>query len=550
MVAIERELRGKRVLVTGAAGFIGSRLVKALLDYDTEVIALVDEKSNLARIETLLANSRLHLRRCSLADIRTLSAQKQKWGDTDLVAHLGLALSGSNSFFEQSIEDISMNLLPTMNLVKTLGDSIQGICFASSVSVYGYPARLPVKEDDLPAPVSSYAATKLAIENYLRAYGRTGQVPVTILRYATVYGPGEFGHRAIPSFLHAIAERRPPLIYGDGLELRDYVYIDDVVRATINALALKPAQVLNIGSGQEYTVLQIAQEVIRLCSVDVEPKLVSVEKKNMDLTCDISAAKEALAYSPQTSLEMGLTQEIEWYRKQVQPSVPTGENKHVPVPKSKVWFRRLFTYSCWKNATDRLMALLGIIVSSPLLALIAVGIKLDSHESPIFAQERAGKNGRKFVAYKFRTMHANGDDSKYKTYLRKYILENAPYRVDNNGQSIYKVDDSHVTRFGKLLRKTNLDELPQLFNVLKGEMSFVGPRPDIPFAVGMYKDWHHKRLGTTPGITGLWQVYGRKGLSFDDMVHLDIAYIKKQSPLLDVKILLSTIGTVLRMDGS
>jgi lipopolysaccharide/colanic/teichoic acid biosynthesis glycosyltransferase len=95
-----------------------------------------------------------------------------------------------------------------------------------------------------------------------------------------------------------------------------------------------------------------------------------------------------------------------------------------------------------------------------------------------------------------------------------------------------------------------LDELPQLFNVMKGEMSLVGPRPDIPFAVGMYKDWHRKRLCVKPGITGLWQVSGRKGLSFEDMVHLDIAYIRKRSLPLDAKILILTIGTILRRDGS
>jgi len=196
------------------------------------------------------------------------------------------------------------------------------------------------------------------------------------------------------------------------------------------------------------------------------------------------------------------------------------------------------------------MALLGIIISSPLLALIAVGIRLDSHESPIYPQERVGKDGNRFIAYKFRTMHTNGDDSKYKEYLRKYVLENAPYRVDENGNGVYKVDDSHVTRFGQLLRKTNLDELPQLFNVLKGEMSFVGPRPDIPFAVSMYEDWHRKRLDIKPGITGLWQVCGRKNLPFEGMVRLDIDYIKRQSLFLDAKILLLTVGIILKMDGS
>jgi lipopolysaccharide/colanic/teichoic acid biosynthesis glycosyltransferase len=122
--------------------------------------------------------------------------------------------------------------------------------------------------------------------------------------------------------------------------------------------------------------------------------------------------------------------------------------------------------------------------------------------------------------------------------------------VDENGQSIYKADGMSVTRFGTLLRKTNLDELPQLFNILKGEMSFIGPRPDIPFAVRMYKDWHRERLRVKPGITGLWQVSGRKSLSFEDMVRLDIDYINRQSALLDAKIALLTVRTSLSQDGS
>ncbi|MCK4723263.1 MAG: sugar transferase, partial [Dehalococcoidia bacterium] len=103
---------------------------------------------------------------------------------------------------------------------------------------------------------------------------------------------------------------------------------------------------------------------------------------------------------------------------------------------------------------------------------------------------------------------------------------------------------------GALLRKTNLDELPQLFNVLKGEMSFVGPRPDIPFSVELYEDWHRKRLSVKPGITGMWQVCERANLSFDDMVRLDIEYVERQSPLLDSKIMLLTVDTILRRDGS
>ncbi len=230
-----------------------------------------------------------------------------------------------------------------------------------------------------------------------------------------------------------------------------------------------------------------------------------------------------------------------------------GERSFTPVTSltNKKGARCLSTYQWWKGILDRVLALLAIVTLSPLLSLIAIGIRLDSPGGAIFRRKQVGENGQLFTVYKFRTMHTNNDDHDYKAYLVKYIIENTPYTIDQNGQALYKVvDDPRVTRFGALLRKTNLDELPQLFNVLKGEMSLVGPRPDIPFAVGMYKYWHHKRLGVKPGITGLWQVCGRKCLPFEGMVRLDISYIKRQSLLLDARILLLTVGTVLKMDGS
>ncbi len=317
MIEAEDKIRGKRVLVTGAAGFIGSRLVKALLACDAEVVALVDEGSRMDRIESLLADPRLHLICCDVADVGALAAQKQKWGNIDLLAHLGWRVPHATSYCGQAIEDITLNLLPTMNVIRALGDSVRGVCFASSVAVYGNPNRLTVREDDLPCPITSYGATKLAIENYLRTYGQVSQVPVTILRYAIVYGSGEFGHRAIPNFLQNLSKGQPPLVYGDGSEIRDYVYLDDVVQATILALLRKPARVLNIGSGEGYTSLHIARELIRLYSADMEPQFFPREEEGVNITCNISAAKEVLGYYPQTSLEEGLMQEIEWYRREV-----------------------------------------------------------------------------------------------------------------------------------------------------------------------------------------------------------------------------------------
>lgn len=208
-------------------------------------------------------------------------------------------------------------------------------------------------------------------------------------------------------------------------------------------------------------------------------------------------------------------------------------------------------YGLCKGLLDRILAFLAVMILSPFLTIIAICVRLDSPGGAIYRREQVGKHGKRFTACKFRTMRVNNDDREYKAYLVKYILDNSPYKVDENGKAVFKVvDDPRVTRFGGLLRRTNLDELPQLFNVLKGEMSFVGPRPDIPFSVNMYQDWHQKRLEVTPGITGLWQVCGRKGVSFEEMVRLDIEYVEKRSLLLDARIMLLTIGTILKGDGS
>jgi UDP-glucose 4-epimerase len=310
-------LQGKAVLVTGGSGFIGAKLLKALLNLDANVIALIDDKCRLSRIESLCGDPRLRLVRCRITDADALTTQVERWGNIDLLAHLGIQVPSTANFCEEAIEDITMNLLPTLDLVKTLGNSLSGICFASSVAVYGRPTHLPVREDSLPCPIDSYAATKLATEHYLSAYGRSMHVPVTILRYSTVYGPGEIAHRAIPRFLRSLSEGQPPLINGDGSEKRDYVYVDDVVEATIQALVRKPDGAFNIGSGQGHSTLQVAQQLIRLCSANVEPLFLPRSRDNRDVICDISAASNALGYFPRTSLEDGLRQEIECYEKEV-----------------------------------------------------------------------------------------------------------------------------------------------------------------------------------------------------------------------------------------
>jgi lipopolysaccharide/colanic/teichoic acid biosynthesis glycosyltransferase len=212
---------------------------------------------------------------------------------------------------------------------------------------------------------------------------------------------------------------------------------------------------------------------------------------------------------------------------------------------------RLPVYELCKAVADRFLAFCAVVILSPVLAALALWVRADSPGGAIYRREQVGKDGKRFTAYKFRTMEVNNDDREYKAYLVKYIQDNSPYKVDEDGKGVFKVvDDPRVTGAGVFLRRTNLDELPQLFNVLKGEMSFVGPRPDIPFSVNMYQKWHYRRLEVIPGITGLWQVCGRKGVSFEEMVRLDIEYIEKRSLWLDMKIMLLTVGTILKGDGS
>jgi lipopolysaccharide/colanic/teichoic acid biosynthesis glycosyltransferase len=214
--------------------------------------------------------------------------------------------------------------------------------------------------------------------------------------------------------------------------------------------------------------------------------------------------------------------------------------------------RRVTEYAFWKSGIDRCLALVLFAAMLPLLALIAVAIRIDTPGNPVFSQERAGKNGRPFTIHKFRTMYVDNDDSAFREWARNNVAGNAPQDRDADGNPHYKIiADPRVTRVGAFLRKTNLDELPQVINVLKGEMSFVGPRPEMASAVEeLYSDWHRARLEATPGITGLWQVSGRGHVSFHDMVTMDIDYIRRQSLRLDAKIVLRTFGTILGRNGS
>jgi len=201
-----------------------------------------------------------------------------------------------------------------------------------------------------------------------------------------------------------------------------------------------------------------------------------------------------------------------------------------------------------KRLMDIVGSIAALILCSPLCFVISLAIKLTSKGPILFKQERVGRYGLRFTFLKFRSMECVNDPSIHRDYVRRFIAGKADAAaIGNNQHVVYKIqDDPRVTRIGKFLRKASLDELPQLINVLKGDMSLVGPRPPIPYELEGYQIWHRRRvLEAKPGITGLWQVNGRSRLKFDDMVRLDLQYAKTWSLWLDFKILLQTPRAVL-----
>jgi lipopolysaccharide/colanic/teichoic acid biosynthesis glycosyltransferase len=190
----------------------------------------------------------------------------------------------------------------------------------------------------------------------------------------------------------------------------------------------------------------------------------------------------------------------------------------------------------WKRLIDIVGAGVGLLLLSPLFFFVAILIRLVSPGSPIFKQERVGYLGKSFTLWKFRTMHVNVDTSKHRN-----LLANMIHSTDENGMPMTKMENApEIIRFGGLLRKSCIDELPQLVNVLRGEMSLVGPRPPIPYESEEYLLWHNGRFDAVPGMTGLWQVSGKNRLTFNEMARLDIQYSREMSFWLDLEILIRT----------
>ena len=225
-----------------------------------------------------------------------------------------------------------------------------------------------------------------------------------------------------------------------------------------------------------------------------------------------------------------------------------------PAP-AVAWAAPRSWYARAKAAGDYLAACCLLVPAAPLILLSALLVKLTSRGPAIYRQERLGHGGRPFVFYKFRSMTVGNDDSEHRVFTANFVKGDAVGGMDAKpaaGAAPFKIkSDSRITRLGAFLRRTSIDELPQLYNVLKGDMSLVGPRPALPYETQHYQAWHLRRILTVrPGITGIWQVHGRSRVTFNEMVRMDLRYINECSLWLDLKILLKTIAVVLSTEGA
>lgn len=305
-------LSRENILVTGGTGEIGSRLAKSLLSLGVEVTVLSRRLTTSPIVLSLLKRGEIQFIQCDLSAKDDLERHKGSLKRASLIVHLASVISTSLDVSQECISSIDLNLMGTINLLRYT-PSVKHICYASSMAVYGIPIRIPVDEEHPTEPQNIYGASKLATEKFLQIYSQEAGIPVTILRYGGVYGC-KVTYRAIPSFISNVLSNKPPVIFGDGSIKRDYVYVDDVVDATILALYRQCSGIYNIGAGRGYSIKDVANTIMEIVGVNLGIEFSPERGVRYDFMYDISRARSVLGYSPKIGIREGLKRQICWMR--------------------------------------------------------------------------------------------------------------------------------------------------------------------------------------------------------------------------------------------
>ena len=269
----------------------------------------------------------------------------------------------------------------------------------------------------------------------------------------------------------------------------------------------------------------------------VDEIIVAVESENYDKFLDV------IDFCKKLDVTIRITSEL---FDVVAKKVSTEKYSDIPVIDVSTHYNNGITLA-FKSYLDIVISILALIILSPVILFIMIAIKVSSPGKILFNQVRIGKNGKEFQFYKFRSMRESTEGDKEEERVKKMI----EFMKDDDAESGIKIiNNSRITWIGKIIRKTSLDELPQLLNVLKGDMSIVGPRPCLPYEYENYDDWQKRRVNVIPGCTGVWQVWGRSSVSFKESVVLDLYYINNMSPWFDLQIMLQTVPAILTARGA
>ncbi len=306
-------LEDKHVLVTGGTGQIGSFLVERLLAENVKVSVISRGQYPQNFLSPYIENKEISHIKWDLSRENNIISVKDMLKDVCALFHLSsVTVPVSTDFIGDALYTVDLNVKGTINLLRSL-PNLEYICFASSMAVYGKPAYLPVDEHCPTEPLNPYGAAKLTTEKFLQIHSENKAIPISILRYSSVYGPRNMTNRAIPTFIKQVLKNEPPVVYGNGTVIRDYCYVSDIVDATLLAAQKKKNSVYNIGLGKGHTVKEILDIIIELRGEKVRP-IYKEAPKDFDFIYDIAKAKKELEYEPRVYLKTGLAREIEWHK--------------------------------------------------------------------------------------------------------------------------------------------------------------------------------------------------------------------------------------------
>jgi UDP-glucose 4-epimerase len=322
-------VRQPKVLVTGAAGFLGVHVAQALAALGARLLLQDTAPKRLDLLAPVLKTGQADFVIGSLADLEKAPALVSQMADVDYVVHLALSVPTPGAPETLPALWLSANLAPLQRLLNHLPGGLQGLCLASSLAVYGGPSREPVAEGCPTQPQTPLAKTKLAMERTLLDYGRRTGTPVTVLRFSSLFGPGEqHAPRVVPSFIRRLLAGQPPVIHGDGSDVDDYLYVEDAAQAVRRALerGAEAAGLYNIGAGHGWTTRAVAETAQRVLQTALQPMHMPARGPRHALIADISRARSKLGFRPESTLEAGLRAEIAY----CQAHSPAGGEPWLP----------------------------------------------------------------------------------------------------------------------------------------------------------------------------------------------------------------------------